>query len=103
MRRSVIGFLDRLAGGGIGFLKAIVLSVILISVLTFFLSSHNSLLAKSILRPYVQQAAKVILQASPQTFRDSLKEKQEEIEDYWLENKGKRPKSPSPVEKTKSI
>lgn len=90
LRRTVLGFLDRLLGAGIGGLKALVFAVLLVSVLTFLLAPGNTVLAGSLLRPYVQQATQLLVKAAPEGLEKLLEEKQEELQRFWSGEKGRK-------------
>ena len=85
LRRTGLGFLDRLLGGAIGLAKALVLAVIVIALLTLLLSPKSTFLAQSYLTPYVQQAAQLLLKATPQNLQKLFEEKQKAFKRNWLE------------------
>jgi membrane protein required for colicin V production len=85
LRHTGLGFLDRLLGGGVGLAKAFILSVMVIALLTLLLSPTSSLLAQSYLTPYVQQAAQLMLKATPKNLQDLFDEKQKMFKRKWLE------------------
>jgi len=85
LRRTGLGFLDRLLGGAIGMAKAIVLAMISIALLTFLLAPKSPLLAQSTLTPYVQQAAELLIKATPENLQKLFEEKQRAFKDRWLE------------------
>jgi len=87
LRRGGLGVIDRLFGASLGVVKAAVLAIIMISILTFFLSPDNSLLVTSYLAPHVQNIAQVVVKATPQSVQQMFDRKRAEFERYWLEYK----------------
>jgi membrane protein required for colicin V production len=87
LRRTGLGFLDRLVGGAVGMAKALVLAMIVVASLTFILAPKSPLLMQSYLTPYVQQAAEVMLLATPQNLQKLFQEKQRAFKEKWLERK----------------
>lgn len=102
LQKTGLGFIDRLWGAAVGVAKGVVLAVILISVLTFFLSYQNPLLTGSILTPYVQQAARLLVKATPAQVQSMFKQKQEELKRY-LDQKENRKQSRALLEKEVKI
>jgi membrane protein required for colicin V production len=92
LRRTGLGFLDRLLGGAIGMAKAIVLGMISIALLAFLLAPQSPLLAQSTLTPYVQQATELLIKATPENLQKLFEEKQRTLKDRWLERGQKRTK-----------
>lgn len=94
LERTGLGFFDRVWGGAVGLLKSLTLGVIIISALTFFLSPQSTILQKSVLTPYVQEAARVVIQATPEKVQTLFQKKQEELKRYWLDRDrgGEKPK-----------
>ncbi|GLI35113.1 CvpA family protein [Desulforhabdus amnigena] len=85
LQKSGLGFFDRFWGAAVGLAKALALAVILISALTFFLSPQNRMLHNSGLTPYVQEAAHVVIQATPDKVQMLFEKKQKELKRYWLD------------------
>jgi len=85
LRRSGLGFLDRLLGGGVGFGKAAVLAIVLVSILTFFFSPQNKLLLESYLAPHVQQIARVVIKATPVSVQQLFDRKRLELHRHWAD------------------
>lgn len=93
LRRTGLGFLDRLLGGCVGLAKAFILSVMVIALLTLLLSPASSLLAQSYLTPYVQQAVQLMLKATPKNLQELFDEKQKTFKRKWLERGEKSTKT----------
>jgi membrane protein required for colicin V production len=92
LRRTGLGFLDRLLGGAIGMAKALVLAMIIVALLTFLLAPKSPLLAQSTLTPYVQQAAELLIKATPENLQKLFEEKRRAFRDRWLEQGERRTK-----------
>jgi membrane protein required for colicin V production len=90
IHKSGLGFLDRTMGGAIGLGKALLLTVVLVSVLILFLPPQNDLLRQSTLRPFIQEAAGFVNMASPVNVQKLLEEKRRQLEAYWYEQKSGR-------------
>jgi membrane protein required for colicin V production len=91
LRKTGLAFLDRIGGGIIGFAKALILALILISSLTLFLSSRSPFLAGSTLTPHVYEIARLVVQATPENVQKIFDEKRRALERQWLE-RGEQPK-----------
>jgi membrane protein required for colicin V production len=85
IRSTGLGFLDRLVGGAVGLAKALVLAMMAIALLMFLLPPKSPLLAQSYLAPYVQQAAQLLLKATPENLQKLFDEKQKAFKHHWLE------------------
>lgn len=91
LRKTGLGFLDRLWGGVIGFGKALLIAIVTISMLTVFIPANNPLLTGSVLVPYIQDAARLLVQVTPPSVQKIFEEKRKALERYWLESKEKSP------------
>ena len=82
-------------------MKAVVLAVIVISGLTFLLSPKHAVLRDSLLAPYVQEFARLAVQAAPADVQTLYEQKQSELKRYWSEHGGNTPKpgAPPPAKK----
>ncbi|NSW88032.1 MAG: CvpA family protein [Syntrophobacteraceae bacterium] len=85
MHRSGLGFFDRLWGGMIGCGKGMILAMASVFTLTLFLPSETPLLNRSVLFPYVQEAARLASKATPVAVQRVFEEKRRELEIYWAE------------------
>jgi membrane protein required for colicin V production len=103
LRRTGLGFLDRLLGSIVGMAKALILAIIAIAVLTLLLPPKSSLLAQSFLAPYVQEAAELMLKATPKELQRLLQEKQEAIKHHWRERKEQSTKAESSITKANKL
>ena len=83
LHRTGLGFLDRLLGGMVGLTKALLLAIMIIALLTLLLSPKSSFLTHSTLAPYVQQAAQLLLKATPKSLQKLFEEKQKAFKYDW--------------------
>lgn len=97
LRKTGLGFLDRLMGGAVGLVKAFVLALILLMVLTLFLTPRNPLLTRSFLAPYVSQITRIIVRTTPEGVQRLFEEKRKQVEDFWRERKSEPRKRPERV------
>lgn len=104
LHRTGLGCLDRVWGGAIGLGKAVALAMCIISVLTFFLSVQNPVLRDSVLAPYVQGVALVVMKATPAKVQTLFEQKQGELKRYWTEHGGDAlaPKNLPPAKKERT-
>jgi membrane protein required for colicin V production len=87
LRKTGLGFLDRLMGGVIGIGKALILAIITIALLTLILPPQSPLLAQSYLTPYVQEAAELVFKATPRELQELFEEKQKTFKHHWPQRK----------------
>lgn len=74
-----LGFLDRLWGALIGFGKALLFAIIVISVVILFSRGENpTLIAQSKLAPMVMKASQFLFKLAPPKVQDELVKKQQE-------------------------
>ncbi len=65
-----LGWLNRLAGMALGFVKGITISSLIILVLTFALSEKAPLLRQSQLSPYIMEVSKLLLSLAPEDLKN---------------------------------
>lgn len=99
LRKTSLAFLDRLGGGVVGFVKALILALILISGLTLFLSPRSPFLARSALTPYVYEIARLVVQATPENVQQKFEEKRRALEKQWLDQRVPTRKQPPPAKR----
>ncbi len=87
LRRSPLGFIDRIMGLGVGLVKALVMAAILISLLTFFLPPQSTVLTQSVLTPYVLQGSRILIAITPITVRESFHKKKDDLMRQWSDVK----------------
>ncbi len=83
LKKTGLGFVDRAWGGAVGLGKALVLSIVIISAMTFFLPGDNELLRHSRVTPHVQEAAVLLVNITPQSVQQVFREKKKQLELYW--------------------
>ncbi len=97
-----LGWLNRLAGVGFGFIRGVVISSIIIIVLTITLSEESPMLARSKLTPQIMNISKVLLSLVPEDLQKRFMEQEKKLREFW--EKKLKPqkmqayyKSPSPA------
>jgi membrane protein required for colicin V production len=99
LRRTGLGCVDRLFGGGIGLAKAFIMAIIVISSLTFLLPPDSQLLRESQLAPYVQYGAQYLVKVTPPRVQQLFEEKRAQLYEYWLQQE-KSKRQPTPRKNT---
>ena len=94
LRGVGLGFLDRIWGAIIGFGKALILAVVVVSILTIFLPPGHPILRGSILAPHVGDVAQGLIEATPGDVRKLFNEKRRTVEREWLRPDDVHPKTP---------
>ena len=74
-RITLMGWADRILGGAFGLFKGAVAAVVLVAILTLFLSGKSRLLTGSLLAPYIQSAGYYLVQLTPKDLRETYKKK----------------------------
>jgi len=87
LHRGGLAPVDRFFGAGLGLSKGVAFAVIMISILTFFLSPQNPLLITSYLAPHVQGIAKTVVKATPDSVQQLFDRKRLEFQRYWTDYK----------------
>jgi membrane protein required for colicin V production len=93
LRSAGLGFLDRLWGGMIGFGKALILAIAVVSILTLFAADNSPILTQSILVPYVKEASRFLFKLAPAKVQDEFLMKQKDLE-HFLPGKLSLPQEP---------
>jgi len=79
-----LGWLDRLLGFAFGAVKAVVVGIILVLVLTAFpIKPVPDSVAKSEVAPYLIDAAHALTYLAPRDLRDSFRETYDRVRDLW--------------------
>lgn len=78
-RIILMGWADRLLGGALGLLKGTVAAVVLVSVLTLFLSGKSGFLTGSLLAAHVQRAGYYLVQLTPKDLRQNYQKKHDTL------------------------
>ncbi|NLI82971.1 MAG: CvpA family protein [Deltaproteobacteria bacterium] len=87
IRKTGLGFPDRILGGGIGLLKALVLAVVVTMTLSLLLPSRSRLLERSVIVPHVQSVTRFLLEATPETVRKQLDDRKRQAERFLKDRK----------------
>lgn len=82
----LLGWVDRFAGGVIGLLKGGLICVLLVLVLTTFLSPKADILASSRMAPQVNRFAAILADLLPSEMRREFEEKSQPLRQTWREN-----------------
>ncbi len=85
-----LSWLNRVAGGLLGFLKGLLILMIIVVILVAFLPSESKVLRNSVTLPYVMSVAQVINNIIPMHIKDNFEEKLEELRSYWLQKEIKK-------------
>lgn len=84
LRHAGLGFLDRLWGGMIGFGKALLLSIAVVSILTMFAAQDSSLLTQSTLVPHIKEASRYLFMVAPERVQSEFMRKQKDLEQFLM-------------------
>jgi membrane protein required for colicin V production len=82
----LLGWVDRFAGGVIGLLKGGLICVLLVLVLTTFLSPKADILASSRMAPQVNRFAAILADLLPREMRLEFEEKSQPLRQIWRDN-----------------
>lgn len=85
LKISLLGWLDRLAGGTMGLIKGGLLSILIVLLLTTFLSPQADILRTSRFAPYVNQFSALLADLMPPNLRREFDEKSRPLRDQWRE------------------
>ncbi|MHC1726564.1 MAG: CvpA family protein [Syntrophobacteraceae bacterium] len=77
-----LGFLDRLWGGMLGFGKALLFAIAIVSILTLFAAGDSPLLTRSALVPYIKEASGFLFKMAPDKVQGEFSKKQKELEQF---------------------
>lgn len=84
LHKRGLNILDRILGGLVGLTKAAVMAMIIISALVFFFSPNDSIIGRSLLAPYLQEMAGVLVKAAPLGVQSEFERKKREFSKFWL-------------------
>jgi len=93
LRSKGLGLMDRSLGGLVGFGKALLLAVILVSLLTTFAAPESPLLARSRFAPHVELAARFLAEVAPQSYRKAFEIKRRQLRRSWSPQQSFLPRS----------
>lgn len=80
-----LSWLNRLGGGTLGFVKALLVIIIATIFLVAFLPSDSALLSNSSTLPHIISATQMIKRSLPVEIKENFSRKADEIKNYWLE------------------
>jgi len=80
-----LSWLNRLGGGFLGFVKALLVIVIVTIVLVAFLPSDSTLLRNSMTLPYIISTTQFIKRYVPAEMKEKFSRKADEMKNYWIE------------------
>ncbi|WP_462324509.1 CvpA family protein [Desulfoplanes sp.] len=83
LKMIMLGWLDRLGGGGLGFAKGLLLCSVILIVLTTFLSSKASLLTESKVAPYIGMVNESVAGFLPDDMRSEFRSKSSSLKGLW--------------------
>ena len=83
LKLIMLGWFDRLGGGGLGFLKGLLLCSIILMVLTTFLSPNASVLKTSKVAPYISTVTQAITQFLPEDMQGEFRSKSSSLKGLW--------------------
>ncbi|ROR03056.1 membrane protein required for colicin V production [Desulfosoma caldarium] len=73
LRRGGLGGTDRMVGGALGLVKGGLGMLLMVWILTLLMPPDHKLLKHSRLIPYAQEATRLLVDATPKSFRERLK------------------------------
>lgn len=82
LRRAGLGFLDRLWGGIVGFVKTLILAIATVAILTLFGFSDSPILTGSVLVPYIKGASGFLFKTAPRSVQNKFLQKQRDLERF---------------------
>jgi membrane protein required for colicin V production len=80
-----LSWLNRVAGGLLGFVKGFLITGIIVLVLVAFLPSESRLLRNSVMLPYMMTAAEMAEEFIPENIMNDFMKKLEELKTYWIQ------------------
>ncbi|MFP4167249.1 MAG: CvpA family protein [Desulfonatronovibrionaceae bacterium] len=83
LRLAMLGWLDRVGGGGLGLLKATLICSITLLILTTFMPSDTGFIRQSRLAPYINQMNKSIVRLMPSDLKERFRDKLSEFDSFW--------------------
>lgn len=79
-----LGWVNRLCGGILGFLKGLLIILIMVVILIVSLPTESNILKDSVTLPYLTSVVKIIDGVIPQNIKNSYEKKIEEMKSYFL-------------------
>jgi membrane protein required for colicin V production len=86
LRGVGLGWLDRMAGGGLGLVKGVLLGVVVVLAMTAFSGVHApEAVRTSVLSPYVIRASNAVAYFAPRELKDGFHRTYEKLRQSWNE------------------
>lgn len=83
-KKAGLGWLDRSLGAAFGLLRALLISIVMVMVLTAFpLSPATTAVSGSFIAPYVMEGARIIVYLTPYEIREGFHTNYEKIKSTW--------------------
>ncbi len=82
-----LSWLNRLGGGFLGFVKALLIIIMVTTVLIAFLPSDSALLRNSVTLPQIISVTQIVERSIPSEIKKKFTRKSEEIKNYWIEKR----------------
>ncbi|WP_456324319.1 CvpA family protein [Desulfonauticus submarinus] len=83
LKIAFLGWLDKIAGGSLGLLKAIILCSIILMIMTSFLPTNAPVLKESKLAPYIHQVSNSLSALLPEELKNNFERKKLFWERKW--------------------
>ena len=80
-----LSWLNRLGGGFLGFVKALLIIIIVTTVLIAFLPSDSAILRNSVTLPRIISVTQMVNRSIPGEIKEKFTNKSGEIKKYWIE------------------
>lgn len=78
-----LGWINRLGGIGLGFIRGIIISSIIIIILTITLSVKSPILTQSRLIPHIISISKALLSLVPEDLKSRFIEQEKKLREFW--------------------
>ncbi len=83
LQLAMLGWLDRVGGGGLGFIKAALICSITLLILTSFMPADTGFIQDSKLAPYVNQMNRSIVRFVPNDLKQRFSDKKKDFGSFW--------------------
>ena len=83
LKNIFLGWIDSTFGGVFGFVKATLISSVLLISLATFLPKESTLVKESFLAPHVNIVADKMIKMVPERFKNKFYDKMDEVKEFW--------------------
>ncbi len=83
LKMIMLGWLDRIGGGGLGLAKGLLLCSVILIVLTTFLSPRASVLSESKVAPYITMVNEAVAGFLPEDMQREFRAKSSSLKELW--------------------